>query len=84
MDTLERTGQPAVITVAGELPAVPSARPAIIAGLFGALDAAFFFCRAPRPPVPFASGRVLLIRTLTYVFAVALTGAACSIFFWKK
>jgi hypothetical protein len=84
MDALERTGQPAVITVAGEIATPPSARPAIIAGLFGALDAAFFFCRAPRPPVPYASGRELLIRTLTYVFAAALAGAGCSIFFWKR
>jgi hypothetical protein len=84
MDALERTGQPAVITVAGELPAAPSARPAIIASIFGALDAAFFFCRPPHIPVPFASGRVLLIRTLAYVLAAALAGAACSVFFWKR
>ena len=84
MDALERTGQPAVITVAGEIAAPPSARPAIIAGLFGALDAAFFFCRAPRPPVPFASGRELILRAMWYVLAAALAGAACSLFFWKR
>jgi len=63
---------------------VKSVRPAVIAGLFGALDAAFFLCRAPRPSVPLASSRELLARSFTYILVAALTGAAGSCLFWRR
>jgi len=84
MTVSDPTGKPPILTVAGERPAAPSPRPAIVAGVLGALDAAFLLCRAPRPPVPFATNRELLLRASAYVLAAALAGALCSSFFWKR
>jgi hypothetical protein len=80
----ELTGERAVLTIAGERTTAPSARPALIAGLFGALDAAFILCRAPSPPVPFSTHRELILRAFTYVLVAALVGAAAASFFWRR
>ena len=73
-----------LLTVGGESTTPPSVRPAIIAGLFGALDAAFLLCRAPHPPVPFATNRELMMHALSYILAAALAGAGGSAFFWRR
>jgi hypothetical protein len=70
--------------VGNERGVAPSMRAAIFAGLFGAFDAAFLLCRAPRPPVPFASNRELFFRALTYVLAAALAGGAGSALFSRR
>src|ERR1035438_3574637 len=80
----ELTGERAVLTIAGERTTAPSARPALIAGLFSALAAAFILCRAPIPPAPFSKHTDLIVRACTYVLMAALVGAAGASFFWRR
>lgn len=80
----DRYGSPSVLNLNGDRSPSPSYVPLMAACVFGALDAAFLLCRAPRPPVPFAPHGVLLLRSMLFVIASAATGTAASLLVWSR